>query len=95
MKSDEFEWHDAKAAENLRNHGVAFDKAVKAFADPFAIEWIDQSGSYGEERRNALGMCEGVILQVTYTERGERIRIISARRAERHEQDRYYRENAP
>ena len=36
-------------------------------------------------------MCEGVILHVTYTERGERIRIISARRAERHEQDDYYR----
>ena len=40
-------------------------------------------------------MCEGVILHVTYTERGKRIRIISARRAERHEQDRYYRQNAP
>ena len=95
MESDEFAWHDAKAAENLRHHGVAFDKAVKAFADPFAIEWIDRSGSYGEERWNALGMCEGIILHVTYTERGERIRIISARRAERNEQDRYCRENAP
>jgi uncharacterized DUF497 family protein len=39
-------------------------------------------------------MCEGVILHVTYAERSERIRIISARRAERHEQDDYYRENA-
>lgn len=39
-------------------------------------------------------MCEGVILHVTYVERGERTRIISARRAERHEQDDYYRENA-
>lgn len=39
-------------------------------------------------------MGEGVILHVTYTERGERIRIISARRVERHEQDRYYRQNA-
>jgi uncharacterized DUF497 family protein len=43
MKGREFEWHDAKAAENLRHHGVAFEKAVKAFDDPFAIEWIDQS----------------------------------------------------
>ena len=43
---------------------------------------------------NLLGMCEGVILHVTYTERGQRIRIISARRAERHEQDDYYRQNA-
>ncbi len=49
---------------------------------------------YGEERINLLGMCEGVILHVTYVERGERTRIISARRTERHEQDDYYRENA-
>ena len=54
-----------------------------------------ESEAHGEERWNLLGMCEGVILHVTYTERGERIRIISARRAERHEQDRYYRQNAP
>lgn len=39
--------------------------------------------------------CEDALLHVTYTERGERIRLISARRAERHEQDNYYRENAP
>lgn len=68
---------------------------VKAFADPFAVEWIDEREAYGEERCNLLGMCEGVILHVTFTERGERIRIISARRPERHEQDRCYRQNAP
>jgi putative transcriptional regulator len=67
MKGGEFEWRDAKAAENLRNHGIAFDKAVKAFDDPFAIEWIDQSEAYGEERWNLLAMCEGVVLHVTYT----------------------------
>ena len=95
MEDERFEWRDEKAAENLRDHGVAFAKAVKAFADPFAVEWIDQSAAYGEERWSLLAMCEGVILHVTYTERGERIRIISARRAERHEQDNYYRQNAP
>ena len=68
MKGGQFEWHDEKAAENLRNHGVAFEKAVNAFADPFAIEWIDRSEAYGEERWNLLGRCEGVILHVTYTE---------------------------
>jgi uncharacterized DUF497 family protein len=40
-------------------------------------------------------MCEGVILHVTYTERGNRMRVISARKARPHEQDDYYRENAP
>jgi uncharacterized DUF497 family protein len=59
------------------------------------VERIDDREDYGEERINLIRMCEGVILHVTYTERGERIRIISARRAERHEQDDYYRENSP
>ena len=90
----EFEWDDAKAARNLRDHGVSFAQATAAFGDPFAVEWIDDRRAYGEERVNLLGMCEGVILHVTYTERGQRIRIISARRAERHEQDDYYRQNA-
>ena len=74
---------------------MAFPLAVLVFRDPFALEWIDDREDYGEERINLLGRCEGVLLHVTYTERGERIRLISARRAERHEQDDYYRENAP
>ena len=81
-----------EGGQNLRDHGIAFDKAVKAFADPFPVEWIDEREAYGEQRCNLLGMCEGVILHVTNTQRGERIRIISARRAERHGQDRYYRQ---
>jgi uncharacterized protein len=89
-----FEWEPEKAASNWRRHGVAFDHAVKTFSDRFAIEWIDDREAYGEERINLLGMCEGVILHVTYTERGESIRIISARRATRPEQDQYYRQNA-
>ncbi len=68
---------------------------TRALRDPFAVEWIDDREEYGEERVNLLGMCGGLILHVTYTERGERRRIISARRATRNEQDRYYRENAP
>jgi len=89
-----FEWDDAKAAINWRHHGVAFHQAIKAFRDPFAIEWIDDRENYGEERINMIGVCDGVLLHVTYTERSQRIRLISARRAEKHEQDRYYRENS-
>jgi hypothetical protein len=94
MQDMMFEWDDEKAALNWHQHGVAFTRAVFAFRDPFALEWIDDREDYGEERINLLGRCEGVLLHVTYTERGERIRLISARRAERHEQDHYYRENA-
>jgi hypothetical protein len=68
--------------------------SIKAFRDHFAIERFDVRENYGEERINLLGMCDGTILHVTYTERGERIRIISARRAEKHEQEDYYRENS-
>jgi len=95
MRDEEFEWDDVKAAANWHAHGVSFDDAVKAFRDRFAVERFDDREDYGEERVNLLGMYQGVILQVTYTERGERKRIISARRATRHEQDDYYRENAP
>jgi uncharacterized protein len=90
----EFEWDDEKAATNWRNHGVTFHQAVKAFRDHFAIERFDERENHGEERINLIGMCEGTILHVTYTERGERIRIISARRAAKHEQEDYYRENS-
>jgi uncharacterized protein len=95
MEDDAFEWDDAKAAENWRRHGVSFQQGAKALRDPFAVEWIDDREDYAEERINLLGMGESVILHVTYTERGEQNRIISARRATRHEQDHYYRENAP
>jgi len=90
----EFEWDDGKAAENVRNHGVSFAHAALAFRDPFAVEWIDLRESYGEERIILLGMTSKQILTVVYTERDERIRIISARRATRNEQDHYYRQNA-
>ena len=94
MQDNFFEWDDTKAAMNWRNHGVAFAHAVKAFRDLFAVEWIDDREDYDEERINLLGMCDGVLLHVTYTERGDRIRLISARRAEKHEQDHYYSENS-
>lgn len=94
MASSQFSWNNAKATANRRKHGVTFDRAMVAIRDFFAIELIDNRDDYGEERVNLLGMSDGVLLHVTYTERDERIHIISARRAEKHEQDEYYRENA-
>ena len=90
----DFEWGDSKAAANFRKHGVTFEQAAYAFRDPFAVEWIDKSAVYGEERVILFGMSGGQILSVVYTERGERLRIISARRATKHEKDNYYRQNA-
>ncbi|HMD48658.1 MAG TPA: BrnT family toxin [Bryobacteraceae bacterium] len=74
---------------------MRFELATTVFRDPFAIEWIDDREEYGEERFVMLGMAEGqVLLYVAYTERANRIRIISARRATQIEQDYYFRENA-
>lgn len=89
-----FEWDDTKAAENVRNHGVSFVQAAEAFRDAFAVEWVDLREAYGEERIILLAMISNQILTVVYTERAERIRIISARRATKNEQDHYYRQNA-
>lgn len=95
MYNDALEWDEGKAVENWRHHGVSFQQGARTLRDPFAVEWIDDREDYGEERINLLGMSDGIILHVTYTERGERTQTISARRATRHEQDHYYRENAP
>ncbi len=90
-----FEWHTAKAEANLEAHGVSFDLATTVFRDPFAVERLDDREDYGEQRFVIIGMGEGhVVLFVAYTEREERIRIISARRATQHEQDDYFRQNA-
>lgn len=94
MADEEFEWDMGKAARNLAAHGVAFEQAIDAFRDLWLVEYVDDREEYGEERINLLGLCDGVILHVTYTERGDKVRIISARRATRHEQDYYYRQNA-
>jgi uncharacterized DUF497 family protein len=95
MQDEQFEWDDDKAAANLRDHHVSFEQAAFAFNDQFAVEWIDEREAYGEDRFVLLGMTSGQVLTVVYTERGDRIRIISAWRATRHERDYYYRQNAP
>ena len=91
----EFEWNKAKAKANFQRHGVSFDLAKTVFSDPFAIERLEDREEYGEERFVIVGAAEGkTLLFVAYTERKERIRIISARRATQNEQDDYFRQNA-
>lgn len=93
MRNDDFEWDDTKAATNFVDHGVSFERACLVFSDPFAVGEIDDREDYGEERFTVVGMVEGVLIFVAYTERGTRLRIISARRAVKHEQDDYYQQN--
>jgi uncharacterized DUF497 family protein len=90
----EFEWGLVKAAVNSKDHRVTFEHAKKVFQDRFAVEYIDDREDYGEERINRVGMCDGKLHFVTYTERGEKRRLISAREAEKDERDDYYEQNA-
>ena len=95
MTNHNFEWDEAKGEANYRKHGVDFAVSVEAFGDPVAIEVVDsRSDAYGEDRVLITGMGGGVLLTVVYTERGSSLRIISARRATRHEHDNYYRQNS-
>ena len=94
MTDNAFEWDKAKAVENFKSHGVTFEDATRAFADPFAIERLDNRENYGEDRFNILGMVDGRLLFVAFTLRGEIIRIISARGAEPHEKRKYHEDNA-
>jgi len=91
----EFDWHVAKASANLNAHGVSFELARTVFKDPLRIEFVDDREDYGEDRFLTIGMAEGQsLLFVAYTEREERIRIISARRATQREQDDYFSQHA-
>ncbi len=95
----EFDWDPAKAATNLAKHGVDFRQAATVFNDPLALTVFDEAHSQIEERWLTLGMTsEGRLLAVAHTfehisPTQARIRIISARTAERPERRNY--EEAP
>jgi uncharacterized DUF497 family protein len=89
-KPTRFEWDPAKAESNLRKHGVPFEAGARVFDDEHRVDLVDERFDYGEERRNATGLVEGVSVTVTYTMRGEETaRIISAHPASRKERKHY------
>jgi uncharacterized protein len=88
-----FEWDPTKAALNVRKHGVSFEEAATAFGDPLSITIDDPDHSEDELRFLLLGKGHsGRLLVVSHTDRGETVRIISARLANRHERRTYEEE---
>jgi len=86
-----FEWDEAKRRSNLWRHGIDFAEVVEIFAgDP--LTYLDERYDYGEERLIALGLLKGRVLAVVHTDSEDVIRIISARKAERHEEIKYFKE---
>ncbi len=88
LEGFEFEWNETKAQSNFEKHGVTFEEAAEVFLDPFHV--MGNASANREAREFALGysIAERLLL-VVHLERGERIRMISARVATRTEQKLY------
>lgn len=89
MKMD-FEWDQNKAAQNFSRHGVSFDEAKTIFNDPLYVDFFDPDHSHNEQRYIIIGQSvKKRLLLVAYTERENKIRLISAREATQKERKDY------
>jgi uncharacterized DUF497 family protein len=89
----QFEWDISKAASNLSKHGVPFEEAKTVFDDPLYVDFYDPDHSKDEERYLIVGESNrGRLLIVSYTERGNSIRLISAREVTQTEREAYEEE---
>lgn len=87
-----FEWDENKEKINIAKHGLDFSTAALVFSDQNRLEWFDEIHSDDEDRYITIGEINGIaiVLMVVYTERGDAIRIISARKATKQERRMYY-----
>ena len=86
-----YEWDEAKRRSNLWRHGIDFAKVREVF-EGNPVTYRDDRYDYGEERLITLGLLTGRVVAIVHTESDDVIRIISARKAERHEESRYFEE---
>lgn len=85
-----FEWDPGKARQNQRKHQVTFEEAATVFGDPLAITYPDPDHSTSEQRFITIGMSSvNRVLIVAHADRGEKIRIISARKTTQRERKHY------
>ena len=86
----EFEWDRNKAAQNMRKHAVSFVEAASVFGDTLGVTAPDPDHSDAEDRYITVGLSDaGRLLMVSHTDRGDRVRIISARELTRSERRAY------
>ncbi len=88
-----FEWDEAQRSSNIRKHGIDFVDALPLF-EGFTLTIEDTRFPYDEQRYIPVGLVQGRAIVVAHTERGERIRIISARKATKHEEIAYFQQIA-
>lgn len=85
----QFEWDETKNRDNLHKHGIDFIDVLSVFASPMLIA-VDDRIDYGEDRWIGIGLLSDIPIVVVWAERSEdEIRIISARKANRQERERY------
>lgn len=84
-----FEWDENKRQSNIEKHGIDFLDVLSLFSHPDALKFEDSRRAYGEVRYILLCLADGSLFQVSYTRRGDKIRLISARRGNKRER-RYY-----
>jgi len=89
-----FEWDEAKSAKSLRERGFDFEFASGIFEGRLVVE-ADRRRDYGEDRVVAIGETRGLVLTLVYTVRGDAVRIISARQANRKERSRWQSSGRP
>ena len=89
-----FAWDSTKAKKNIKIHGVSFDEASTAFKDTLSLTIYDPLHSDDEHRQILIGSSyQNRVLVIVHTQKGDKIRIISARKATKHERSQY-EENA-
>ncbi|CAN5527227.1 MAG: BrnT family toxin [Acidobacteriota bacterium] len=86
-----FEWDERKRFSNLRKHDIDFADVFRVF-DTEMLTKVDDRFDYGEIRHLSLGILFGAVVAISYVDNDDSVRIISARRAEKHEQENYFRE---
>ena len=88
----QIEWGEAKASSNFDKHGVGFEEAATVFRDPFAVIFDDEAHSIEEQREIIMGhSTHNRFLLVCFVERGNKVRLFSARPATRKERQDYER----
>ena len=88
----DYDWDPEKAIANINKHGVSFEEAKTVFDNPLAVIFSDEINSVGEQREIIVGhSASNLLLIVSFTERPDTVRLISARLVTPKERDRYER----
>ena len=85
-----FEWDEKKNAANIKKHRISFEEAAMVFSDPLRYETYDKIHSLIEKRWRTVGLAGLKMIRIIFTERKDKIRIITAKKADKNDEEEYY-----